>query len=85
MKKYLLRTLMSLIIARLDPETMRKIVDGFLDRIEGAIDESESQADDQVLLPLIKLVREAFNIPDNDSAPEPDPTEPIDGPRIVSE
>jgi len=56
----------------LTPEKMKEVADRLLDKIEDAIAKSENKYDD-LLLPLIqKLIREPFNIPDNDEPTDPE-------------
>lgn len=47
-------------------EVLIDIADGVLDRIEGAIQDSENKVDDAVVLPLINILRASYNIPDGD-------------------
>lgn len=66
MKEKLIGQLVSLLIGMLSPATLKKAVDGLLDIIEDAVQQSETTVDDAIVLPLVSLVRESFNIPDND-------------------
>jgi len=50
----------------LSPETLRNAVDAMLDVVEDAVAESSNVLDDTVVLPLCKLIRSTFNVPDND-------------------
>jgi len=50
----------------LKPEQLNRIVDRGLDWCETAISNSKTEYDDALVLPLIGILREAFNIPDND-------------------
>ena len=54
------------VIAALPPEALRELADDVLDHAERAVQNSETKTDDAVLVPVINLVRETFNIPDND-------------------
>lgn len=47
------------------PELARKMADKLLDTVEDAIRESENKLDD-IFLPVIIVIREAFNVPDGD-------------------
>ncbi|HED38722.1 MAG TPA: hypothetical protein ENI76_10850 [Ignavibacteria bacterium] len=60
----LLPMLLGQLLKLLTPDIMRYLVDKVLDSIEEAIKKSETKIDD-TFLPLISLMREAFNIPDN--------------------
>lgn len=53
-------------LSRLDPELLQKVADQLLDVIEDHVARSPAEWDDQVVLPVIKTARVAFNIPDND-------------------
>ena len=50
----------------LSPEVLRKAVDAMLDVVEDAVADSTNVLDDTVVLPLCKLIRSTFNVPDND-------------------
>jgi len=50
----------------LSPEVLRNAVDAMLDVVEDAVAESSNVLDDTVVLPLCKLIRSTFNVPDND-------------------
>lgn len=58
--------IMGLLIKMLKPEQLEKVADKALDWVEVAISKSENKYDDQVILPLIAIVREAFKIEDAD-------------------
>ena len=53
-------------ISLLSEDTMKEAADGILDVIENAVEKSKNTIDDQIVLPICKKVREAFNIEDND-------------------
>ena len=59
---YLLPGLLKL----LKPELLRKAVDALLDVIERAVMDSESETDNKLVLPLCEIIRNTFNVPDND-------------------
>lgn len=52
------------LIGKLDPETIKDIIDGVLDKIENKVIASENKIDDATVLPLIKLLRSVANIED---------------------
>ncbi|HED37158.1 MAG TPA: hypothetical protein ENI76_02785 [Ignavibacteria bacterium] len=62
----LLPMLLGQLLKLLTPDLMKYLADKVLDAIEGAIEKSETKVDD-AFLPLILIIREAFNIPDNNS------------------
>jgi hypothetical protein len=58
--------IMGLLIKTLKPEQIEKVADKALDWVEAAIAKSENKYDDEIVLPLIAIVRDAFKIEDND-------------------
>ena len=66
MKNEILAKLVAWLIGRLDEETLKGWVDAGLDYIEDVVAKSESTLDDAVVLPICKLIRDAFGVPDND-------------------
>lgn len=66
MRAMLINQAVSMLLAMLTPEIMKRAVDGLLDVIEEAVAKSETTVDDAVVLPLIQVVRKAFDIQDND-------------------
>jgi hypothetical protein len=66
MKEKLLIQLINLVIGMINPELLRRLADTFLDFIEDEVVESENKIDDMIVLPLCKVVRDAFDIEDND-------------------
>lgn len=68
MKNAFLGQLINFLLSALTPETMKRAVDAVLDVAEKAVEESETKLDDTIVLPLIDLIRNSFNIPDNDEA-----------------
>ena len=65
-KKLLLQTLVNVVMTFASPQVMRALVDGILDIIEDAVEKSENQIDDTIVLPVCRQVREVFNVPDDD-------------------
>lgn len=70
MKKALISNLVSVLLTMLTPTALKNIVDGVLDMIEDAVAASENEIDDAIIGPLIKTIRAAFDIPDNDEEKE---------------
>ena len=66
MKVWAIQSLLTALMSQLKPEHLRRFVEGGLDAIEDAIANSENVIDDQFVLPVIKQVRVAFDLPDND-------------------
>lgn len=50
------------LIKNLKPEQLEKIADKALDWAEEAIKHSKSDVDDKLVLPLVSIVREAFDV-----------------------
>jgi hypothetical protein len=58
--------IMGMMMERLQAEDLKKWVDYALDIIEKKVEESPNKFDDMIVLPIIKLGRSQFDIPDND-------------------
>ncbi len=65
-KEKMLAWVIQMAMERLTSEDMKAWMDKGLDMLEETIAKSPNQYDDMVGLPLIKLVRDSFSIPDND-------------------
>jgi hypothetical protein len=65
----LLPTLVQAMVNSFGEEYVKYNLDKFLDTIEDRIAASETKVDD-ALLPLLKAVRNIFDIPDNDEDPQ---------------
>lgn len=65
-------------------EAVKGWIDGLIDIIEDKIEASENQIDDQAL-PLIRNIREALNIPDNDEAAPAPETAPTPTPEATTD
>ena len=61
--------ILGLVLKALKPAQIEAFADRALDWREAAIAKSETKYDDELVIPLIALVREAFSIEDNDAAP----------------
>ncbi|VAX24845.1 hypothetical protein MNBD_NITROSPINAE03-2035 [hydrothermal vent metagenome] len=62
----LLPFIVAQLIKALTPDLMKRFADKILDAVEDAIQKSENKFDDAIL-PLLTLIRSAFNVPDNDA------------------
>ena len=58
--------IVALLVEVLKPEQIEKVADKALDWVENAIAKSENKYDDEIVVPLIGIIREAFKIEDND-------------------
>lgn len=65
----ILQMLFNQLLGAMTPEVIKKVVDAAIDKVEELIADSNTQTDDKVLIPIIKLIRTTFDIPDNDEAP----------------
>jgi len=57
---------MPALLKLLKPEVLKKAIDALLDKIEDEVTQSHNLIDDALVLPLCKLIRETFNVPDSD-------------------
>ena len=64
--KILLPIIVKMLGDLLTADNLRKYGDKFFDFLEDAIADSETTIDDQLCLPIIKLLRRELNVPDND-------------------
>ena len=58
--------IIGLLLSMLNADMFKKVVDGILDKVEEAVEKSESKLDDAIVLPLCKKARELLNVPDED-------------------
>lgn len=66
MKEKLILMAVNMFISRMSGEDMKKWIDQGIDIIEDKVKDSPSKTDDMIVLPLCKILREAFSVPDND-------------------
>lgn len=59
-------TMLGHLLILITPDMVKRLVDAGLDVIEDEITKTTNAIDDTVLMPIIKLIRVAFDIPDND-------------------
>ena len=64
--KMLLPVIMQIIEQLLSVENIRKYGDKLFDFIEDAVASSDTTIDDATVLPIVKALRHALSIPDND-------------------
>jgi len=62
----LIGRLVGMVITMLPKDVMKRAVDALLDKIEDAVIASKNPIDDKIVLPLCLLIRQSFEIPDND-------------------
>ena len=63
--KLILETLLPMALTMLNSEQVRELTDSALDFIEDRVASSPAKWDDKVLLPICKLVRAAYLLPDD--------------------
>jgi len=63
----LLKMLIEIALKRLSEGQLQEWADMALDYLEDKIQESETQVDDMIALPLLQLIRATFNIEDGDN------------------
>jgi len=61
----LLPIIIAQLLKMLTPDLMKRLADKVLDAIEEAIQKSENKLDD-AFVPVIGMIRSAFNVPDDD-------------------
>lgn len=66
MREKILMLIIQAILSVLTPDLIKKFADMVLDFVENQIAASETDVDDKIVLPLLNLLREALNIPDDD-------------------
>lgn len=66
MKSQIISMILNQLLALLTPDLLKRIVDKMLDEIEDYAVESSNTIDDKTVLPLCAMIRQSFDIPDND-------------------
>jgi len=66
MKEKILMMLAGMLVEKLDPAMLRRWADFGIDMLEDQIAKTETTLDDKLAMPVIRAVREAFAIEDND-------------------
>jgi hypothetical protein len=67
MQLWFIQQLISALLIKLDEKTIKTGMDALLDIIEDAVVNSNTPMDDAIVLPLCNQIRQAFDVPDNDS------------------
>ena len=74
MKAQLMAMLVGVIMKLFTPELLRTFLDLVLDFIEDKVEGTKSTVDDRLVLPICDMIRQAYNVPDDDDnqiLPEP--------------
>jgi len=66
MKDKLIMMAVTFFLERLDSEDVKKWIDFGLDLIEDKVKASPNKLDDSLVLPIVRVIRDAVSIPDND-------------------
>jgi len=69
MQAFLISQLLQVLMKELSkhaPDLLRKFMDAILDWLEEHVLGTASEADDAIVLPICNMIRDTFNIPDND-------------------
>lgn len=61
----MLLLLVGQLVKTLTPDLIKRFADKMLDAVEDAVTKSENKIDD-LFIPMIGVIRKAFNVPDND-------------------
>lgn len=62
----IIKMLVASLKAMLTPDQVKKVLDKAFDAVEEKVADSETQWDDVIVLPLLKALRDALDVPDND-------------------
>jgi hypothetical protein len=66
MLQSMIAALIAVLLQRFPKDVVKGILDKLLDEIEDMVAASPNQYDDMIVTPLIKALRDYFDIPDND-------------------
>ena len=62
----LIRALVAAMAALLSPTQVKELLDKAFDAIEEKVADSKTEWDDVIVLPILKALRTALDVPDND-------------------
>ncbi len=65
-KKKMIMWAITMFLERLSTEDVKRWIDYGLDILEDKVKQSATDTDDLIVLPLVKVVREAIQIPDDE-------------------
>lgn len=66
MKAQLIGMLIQALLSVLTPDLLKNFVDMVLDWVEDYVAGSASEVDDRIVLPICNMIRQTFDVPDND-------------------
>lgn len=65
MKNQIIGFVVQSLLSSLPPDVVKRAIDSLLDRVEDAVADSATQTDDRIVLPLVKMIRDSLDIPDD--------------------
>lgn len=63
----LIKSLVAAVTEMLNPEQVKAVIDKAFDYVEDRVADSSTQWDDVIVLPILRALRNALNVPDNDA------------------
>lgn len=63
-RSHLVTIIIDLLMRALSPDLIKGLADSLIDIVEKAVQDSDSDLDDKIALPICSLIRSVFNIPD---------------------
>ncbi len=63
-----IKSLVAAMVAQLDSLTVKQIIDKAFDAVEEKVAATPNKWDDAIVIPVLKALRSALNVPDNDEA-----------------
>jgi hypothetical protein len=70
MLQSMIAALFAVLLQRFPKEVVKKLIDGLLDGVENYVDATPNEYDNMIIEPIIKALRDYFDIPDNDDLVE---------------
>ena len=64
MKNAIIVKLIEMLLKLLTPEMLRMVADKILDFVEEKVEDTGTTIDDKLVLPIIKMIRDTFDIED---------------------
>jgi hypothetical protein len=66
MKKQIIGWAMTALIEALPENSVKVVIDFFLDKVEKLVEDTDNRIDDATVLPICGMIRRALDIPDED-------------------
>lgn len=61
MKEKIIATLINILLDMLSPEIISKAVNSAVDKIEELVEDSETEYDDRVVIPVLQMIRDLID------------------------